>query len=490
MCDLAEAMLAGAAWSSAAGPVAAGAVGHRQAIEGQGLVGVSQTCVMLAGRYQLEARVACGSVGQVWSATDLVLGRAVAVKLLRPEYSGHAETLARFRAEARHAGAVSHPGIAQVYDYGDSERASSPYLVMELVDGPSLAGVLAGGPLGAARTMDVVAQAAAGLAAAHAAGLVHRDIKPANLLLGRGGQVKITDFGIAHAAGSAPLTVTGTLVGTPAYLAPERAAGASATAASDLYSLGVVAYECLAGAPPFTGSALEVASAHRHQPLPPLPAAVPAGVAALVGELTAKDPAARPASAGEVAVRAGRLKAALAGGHTSQVGPGRDLPTATLAAGQPVTLAEVPVAGPAGPRPRRPLWAWPGRGVVLALAVTAAVAGLAGWLLATVSGPPPPPQRVAAPRARATAAAAPAPHPIEVNRGVLAGLPVSVARQRLRLLGLASRVIWVPTAHQQPGTVISLHPTGQVMTGSTVTVSAATRPHPRQGNGQGNNNGD
>ena len=124
---------------------------------------------------------------------------------------------------------------------------------MELVDGPSLETVLAGGPLDGSQTMDIVAQAAAGLQAAHAAGMIHRDIKPANLLLAPGGTVKITDFGIAHTIGSAPVTASGELIGTPGYLAPERAMGEQATPASDLYSLGMVAYECLAGAPPFRG---------------------------------------------------------------------------------------------------------------------------------------------------------------------------------------------------------------------------------------------
>ena len=173
--------------------------------------------------------MARGGVGEVWRATDLVLGRPVAVKLLRTEYAQHPEVLTRFRAEARHAGSVSHPGIAQVYDYGEDGAAASPYLVMELVDGPSLARVLAAGPLAPAHAMDVLAQAAAGLQAAHAAGLVHRDIKPGNLRVGPSGQVKITDFGIAHAAWSAPITQTGALVGTPAYLAPERVVGGPAT---------------------------------------------------------------------------------------------------------------------------------------------------------------------------------------------------------------------------------------------------------------------
>src|SRR6266700_3758159 len=174
-------------------------------------------------------------------------------------------------------------------------------LVLELVHGPSLTQVLAGGPLAPARVLDVVAQVAAGLAAAHAAGVMHRDIKPGNLLVDPDGRVKITDFGIASAAGSAPLTRTGTVLGTPAYLAPERLAGASAGPASDLYALGMVAYQCLAGALPFTGTAVEVALAHHDRPLPPLPATVPWHVAALVDDLTATDPAARPGNAYEVA---------------------------------------------------------------------------------------------------------------------------------------------------------------------------------------------
>ena len=179
----------------------------------------------------------------VWRADDLLLARPVAVKVLQEGYASHPQTLARFRAEARHAGSLAHPGVAKVYDYGETGPAGRPYLVLELVDGPSLAGVLARGPLDPGATMDVVAQVAAGLAAAHAAGLVHRDIKPANLLMGRDGLVKITDFGIAHAAGSAPITQVGTLVGTPAYLAPERDTAERAPPASDLYSLGMVAYE-------------------------------------------------------------------------------------------------------------------------------------------------------------------------------------------------------------------------------------------------------
>jgi serine/threonine-protein kinase len=214
--------------------------------------------------------------------------------------------------------------VVPVYDYGPVGPVGAPFLVMELVDGPSLAEVAACGPLEPAWVLDVAGQVAAGLAAAHAQGLVHRDIKPANLLLAPGGTVKITDFGIASAAGSASLTLAGTLPGTPGYLAPERAAGAPATAASDLYSLGVVAWECLAGAPSFTGTPLEIALAHADRVMPPLPAAIPRGVADLVAELTAKGPAARPASAASVAARADQLRAAITG--TATITTDRPLP--------------------------------------------------------------------------------------------------------------------------------------------------------------------
>jgi serine/threonine-protein kinase len=456
-------------------------------------------------------------MGEVWRATDLVLRRPVAVKLLRAEHASSPETLARFRAEARHAGSVAHPGIARVYDYADAVPPHPPYLVMELVDGPSLAGVLGAGPLHAAQTMDVVAQAAAALAAAHRAGLVHRDIKPANLLLAPDGTVKITDFGIAYAAGSAPVTRTGMLVGTPAYLAPERAAGSAATPASDLYSLGVVAYECLAGAPPFRGTPLEVAAAHQHRPLPALPAGVPPGVTALVSQLTAKDPAARPASASDVAARAARERDVLTGrvagagpaegpgargaggpGARGAEGPraGADATPAIPVGPAPrvaATLVEAPLTGPApappttSPRARWRGSARPGRGWLVVMAVIALVAGLAGWLLAGLSGAAP---RGQAPPRPTSGTTAPAHHLVTVRGAALLGLPVTVARERLQRLGLAVRVAWVPSG-QQPGTVVSVQPTGPVPAGTKITLTGAYQPHHHgHGRGLGDGNGD
>ena len=351
---------------------------------------------LLEGRYRLGDRIATGGMGEVWRARDLVLDRPVAVKLLRPGYADH-EGLARFRAEARHAGSLSHPGIARVYDYCEADPPYPPYLVMELVDGPSLARLLEDGPVGPARTMSLIAQAARALAAAHAAGLVHRDIKPGNLLVSRSGQVKITDFGIARTAGSAALTRPGVLMGTAAYLAPERASGASAGPAADLYALGIVAYQCLTGRLPFHGEPLAVALAHQEQPLPPLPPTLPAAVAALVTDLTAKDPAARPASAGEVAERAEHVRATL----TATAATPHNLPTrARVAAGTDITSPAGPPPGrrteggtrqPA-PKPahqrrqnRRASAGLPVR-AALALAAIAAIAAT-GWMMARVQGP-------------------------------------------------------------------------------------------------------
>jgi len=303
--------------------------------------------MLLDGRYSLADRIGAGGFCEVWRATDTVLMRPVAVKLLHASYADQPELRARFKAEARHSGALSHENIARVYDYGEPARGQS-YLVMELLEGPTLAAVLAGGPLGAARAMDIVAQVADGLHAAHSAGLIHRDIKPANIMFTADGTARITDFGIAHAVGSAPLTVTGTVLGTPGYLAPERIAGAQAGPASDLYALGIVAYECLAGARPFSGPPLDVAFAHREGALPPLPASLPAGVAALVRMLTAKDPAARPGSAGEVACEARRLRDELSPGPAAARPALAGAPLAIGAAGP--ALAGAPLApGAAGP---------------------------------------------------------------------------------------------------------------------------------------------
>jgi eukaryotic-like serine/threonine-protein kinase len=276
--------------------------------------------VVLAGRYRLVRRLASGGMGQVWRANDEILSRPVAVKLLRSEYAEDPEFLDRFRAEARRTAALSHPGIASVFDYGETgdpgAAGTTAYLVMELVEGEPLSVLLAReGRLSPAHTLDVLAQSALALDSAHHAGVVHRDVKPSNLLLRRDGVVKVTDFGIAHAADEAPRTEAGLVVGTAAYLSPEQVACRPATPSSDVYALGVVAYECLAGRRPFTGDhPIALALAHRRSAPPPLPDDVPDAVRELVSWTMAKVPRARPPSAGALGRQALVTRAALPDG--------------------------------------------------------------------------------------------------------------------------------------------------------------------------------
>jgi serine/threonine-protein kinase len=365
------------------------------------LLVVTRTGLILDDRYQLAEPIAAGGVGQVWRAADLLLDREVAVKLLRPEYADHPDTLERFRAEAKHAGSLTHPCVARVYDYGNAGPAVPPYLVMEYVNGPSLADMLAVDPVHPVLALDVAAQAAAGLDAAHRIGLVHRDVKPGNILVGADGLVKITDFGIAHAAGSAPITGPGLVMGTTQYMAPERIAGGQATPASDLYALGILIYECLTGLPPYDGGTAEVMAGHLYLPMPPLPAGVPPELGELITRLTAKDPAARLSDAAEVAAIATRLRDALAadadrtvdalfsGLTPEQAGPGMTADTAGLD-DQPLRplppLAPLPPRQP-GAQPHSPAGR-PGRiGRRRATTLAAGVAVVAGagvaWLLAS-----------------------------------------------------------------------------------------------------------
>ncbi|HEY0718636.1 MAG TPA: serine/threonine-protein kinase, partial [Streptosporangiaceae bacterium] len=280
---------------------------------------------LLGGRYRLSGRIAVGGMGEVWRGTDELLDRPVAVKLLSAGHATDDSFRARFRAEARYAASLSHPNIAQVFDYGEmADEEEGPeglppggaYLVMELVQGEPLSAMIAReGRLSAADTLRIVSQAADALAAAHEAGIVHRDIKPGNLLVTSDGTTKITDFGIARAlwaAQASHLTQTGMVMGTASYVSPEQATGGTITSASDIYSLGVVAYECLTGAPPFTAeSPVAIAVAHMHRPVPPLPDYVPAPIADLVLTMLAKQPEERPQSARWVADRARQLRSAL-----------------------------------------------------------------------------------------------------------------------------------------------------------------------------------
>lgn len=255
----------------------------------------------LGDRYRLVSRIAVGGMGEVWRAHDESLARDVAVKVLREEYAGDEGFLERFRTEARNCAQLSHPNIAQLYDYG--EQDGSAFLVMELILGEPLSDLLDREPvLPTRRLLPLLAETARALHAAHVAGVVHRDVKPGNIILSRSGRVKITDFGISTATGRIPMTDSGMVMGTAQYLSPEQAIGKAATPASDIYSLGIVAYEALVGHRPFTGpTAVDIAVAHVNTPVPPMPADINSELSALVMRMLAKDPEERPRSAASLA---------------------------------------------------------------------------------------------------------------------------------------------------------------------------------------------
>lgn len=351
------------------------------------------------GRYQLKSRIAIGGMGEVWRAADLVIGREVALKILKDEYLGDPGFLERFRAEARHAALVNHEGIASVYDYGEEE--GSAYLVMEMVPGQPLSALIEGSsPLPTAQVLDIVAQTAAALAAAHKVGLVHRDVKPGNLLITPDGRVKITDFGIARIADQVPLTATGQVMGTVQYLSPEQASGHPASPATDIYSLGIVAYEALAGRRPFSGeSQVAIAMAQINETPPELPLTIPESVRSLVMACIAKNPADRPASATDLAVAADALRRndlAAAIRAVPQIRPGglsdatRLLPVpdttqATTLIPTTQSTSTVPsTAEEQGDEKKHNPWMWPliVLGIVLVL-----VAGGVVWALASQSRP-------------------------------------------------------------------------------------------------------
>ncbi|MFI5840990.1 protein kinase [Catenuloplanes sp. NPDC051500] len=267
---------------------------------------------MLGGRYRLEDRIASGGMGDVWKGTDEVLGRTVAVKILLPALLDEHGFAERFRGEARTMATVNHPGVVDIYDYGSDSQVA--FLVMEYVEGDALSRTLGKvGRLTPARTMALVAQAADALHAAHQKGIVHRDVKPGNLLVRPNGTLVLTDFGIARSDMVGSLTVAGSVLGTAAYISPEQASGEVATPASDVYALGVVAYQCLSGRRPFEGdNPLDIAMRHVRDAPRPLPSDIPPQVRAIVERAMSKQPAGRYPSAAAMAVVARQAASSLA----------------------------------------------------------------------------------------------------------------------------------------------------------------------------------
>ncbi|MGV1034083.1 MAG: serine/threonine protein kinase [Microbacteriaceae bacterium] len=449
--------------------------------------------ITFGGRYELQSRIAIGGMGEVWQATDLIIGRQVAIKILKDEYLGDPGFLERFRAEARHAALVNHEGIANVYDYGEED--GSAYLVMELVPGEALSTIIEREKsLSPDTVLDIVAQTAAALYAAHQAGLVHRDIKPGNLLITPDGRVKITDFGIARIADQVPLTATGQVMGTVQYLSPEQASGHSASPATDIYSIGIVAYEALAGHRPFTGeSQVAIAMAQINDTPPDLPTSIAEPVRNLVYACIAKNPANRPTSAqalanaakalrrGDVTAAALAVPAVLSGGATPTQAttilaatPADDAATTVINA----PLATAPSEGAttraeAKQKKRNPLtWPLVGLGALLVLI-------LIGSLIAMFSGggntSAPTTTSLAPTKTSAppTSAAPTTPGTVMVNQADFIKMNIDEAAAKLVAMGLIADKQQgnAATSTGLVNTVYQVNPTGPIPKGSKVTLT-------------------
>jgi len=457
---------------------------------------------LIGDRYRLGRRIAVGGMGEVWEAEDSRLGRTVAVKILKAELTGDPEFLHRFRTEARTAASLNNSGITAVHDYGETTtewatasgtvQVPTAYLVMELVRGEPLAQILAvHGRLGVDYTLDVLEQSGHALEAAHERGLVHRDVKPGNILVTPTGQVKITDFGIAKAVDAAPVTRSGMVMGTAHYIAPEQAGGGDAGPASDVYSLGVVGYECLAGRRPYLSeNAVTVAMMHIRDPLPPLPNDVPPVVRQLIEATLAKDPRQRYATGGEfahavAAVRRGEPLPLPGNAPTERVNPQTRVAPVTTREPSPPRGAERPdrwASRPEEPRRRGP---W---GTVAALVLVALLLiGGVYWVInsAETSSPPPPAATTTASstttspsptttRSSRTTTTTTAANGVSVNPVDYVGRPASVAAAALREAGLEPEIGTVLGGEPSDPTrcrVLYLSPTGEVPRGETVSVT-------------------
>jgi serine/threonine protein kinase len=371
---------------------------------------------LLGGRYRLRGILGRGGMAEVRDGWDTRLDRAVAVKLLHPVLSTQTDNRRRFEAEAKSAAALSHPNVVAVHDTG--EQDGTPYIVMERLPGRTLADMIANGPVPQPAVRIVLDQVLAALAVAHDAGILHRDIKPGNILFTASGEAKVADFGIAKSA-QLDHTATGQILGTAAYLSPDRILGRPATAGDDLYALGVVGYEALTGRRPYIqenlGALARAIMDERPPPVAALRPDVDAQLAAVVERAMAKSPAMRFATATD-------MRAALAGGAVPGLAafssrPGARPPTKAL-------TSPVPMSGAYAVAPRKPFSRNKKVLTAAAALVAIAVAAVAFALDApsqrsvpetpavtsSAIAPPPPPPSVT------PATSAPAPPPVKAPK--------------------------------------------------------------------------
>ncbi|MDQ6778971.1 MAG: serine/threonine protein kinase, partial [Actinomycetota bacterium] len=274
----------------------------------------------LDGRYELHAVIGEGTFGRVYRGRDRRLARAVAVKVIKPWWADDPEWVRSFELEAQLLARVNDPGIVQIFDVGHAKEGL--YYVAELVDGESLADRLRRGPLAPAEARGIAEQLCRALTRAHSQRVIHRDIKPANVLISADGRVKVGDFGVARLAEGSTDGAAATVVGTPRYMAPEQARGGSTGPATDIYGVGIVLYEMLAGHPPFTErSAVELALRHLHDPPPPLDGRTPRALVEILGRALAKRPEDRYPSAGAMADALAGATGAVASDEAAETAP-------------------------------------------------------------------------------------------------------------------------------------------------------------------------
>jgi len=431
---------------------------------------------VLDNRYDVVRPLGSGGMGEVFLARDRVLGRDVALKVLRSQYASDSEFAERFRREARSAASLSHPNIVQVYDRGETENGAS-YIAMEYVPGGTLKeNIKRQGPLGAEEAAALGAQVAEALGAAHERGMVHRDVKPQNVLLTARGGAKVADFGIARAGSSVTISKTGSVMGTAGYMSPEQALGKPATPKSDLYSLGVVLYEALTGELPYKAdNPIAVSMKHVNEPLLPpreIDPTIPEDMNALITKLMAKNPDDRYASAGELAADLWRVSRGL---RPVAIGPreaeSRTQPTVVAA---PEPPSKMPPARPARVRRRRRL----PRLLILVAAILFFLGTLGvlqavlaphatnGWFEVFGERNNPPEQPSA---------------PAKVRVPEVAGLPTAQARQELTDAGLkVGQITSFPSNSVGAGRVIapSIAAGTPVDRGTEVNLTVSSGPQP------------